>query len=204
MKINSIKRSFFSLTFIVLGLVASVAYAKELKSDELNYTIIVPDGWTITFQTSAGFSIASQDRKKTMTLLIREANFATLDSNSVAAIEQDFIKAGCTKVSSKSFSIDGIPAYEIVQSIGKVPFTSSYVDHVIIANKKLYNLEALHIGGDATQDSDVQEVLANFHFLQPPKPPSSSSFGRFGFLGITLAGIATVVIVFLVIRNRKT
>jgi hypothetical protein len=201
MKMKFIKHSIFRLTFILL---AAVASAKGLKSDELNYVVTIPDGWTVIFQNQAGFSAGSQDRKKTMTLFIQNANFTTLDSNSVVIVEQDFIKAGCTKVSSRSFLIDGIPAYEIVQSMGKAPFASSYVDHIIVANKKLYNLEALHIGGDVTQDSDVQEVLASFHFLRPPKPPSSSSFGRFGFWGITLAGIAIVVIVFLVIRKRET
>jgi hypothetical protein len=181
MKINSINRSFFGLTFVVLGLLASVACAKELKSDELNYVITIPDDWTVIFQNQAGFSTGSQDKKKTMTLLIQEANFATLDSNSIATLEQDFIKVGCTKVSSRSFSIDGILAYEIVQSMGKIPFASSYVDHIVIANKKLYNLEALHIGGDVVQDSDVQEGLASFHFLQPPKTTKFFQFWKTWF-----------------------
>jgi hypothetical protein len=127
---NFIKHSIFSLTFIFL---ASLASAKELKSDELNCGIIIPDGWTVVFQNQAGFSVASQDRKRTMTLLIRGADFSQLDSNSVAIIDRDFLKVGCTKISSRIFTIDGIPAYEIVQQIGKAPFASSYVDHIIIA-----------------------------------------------------------------------
>jgi predicted Zn-dependent protease len=196
MKMNFMKRLIFGLTFILL---ASVASAKELKSDELNYSITIPDGWTVTFQNSAGFSIASQDAKKTVTLIIRSVNIATLDSNSIAVFEQDMLKAGSPKVSSKNFTIDGVPAYETIHSIGKTPFESSLVIHQIIANHKLYNLQAMHGGGDVTQDSDIQGGLASFHFLQPPKP------SRFNFLGVKLivVGIIIAGITFWVIRSRK-
>ncbi len=178
----------------------SLASAKELKSDELNYVISVPDGWTVTFQNSVGFSVASPDGKRTTTLLIRNANFEKLDSNSVATIEQDFLKAGSEKVSSKNFAIDGIPAHEIVYRVGKAPFASWFVDYIIIANNKLYFLGAGYAGGDVTQDSEIQGGLASFHFLQQPK---SSRIGSLG-VKLTVVGIIIIGIVFWVIRSRKT
>ena len=196
MKMNPTEHLIFMFAFIFL---ASVASAKELKSDKLNYTFTIPDGWTVTFQNSVGFSVASPDRKKTMTLLIRSANFEKLDSNSVATIEQDFLKAGSEKVSSKNFTIDGIPAHEIVYRVGKAPFASWFVDYLIIANNKLYFLGAGYAGGDATQNSEIQGGLTSFHFLQQPKP------SRIGSLGVklTVVGIIIIGIVFWVIRSRK-
>jgi hypothetical protein len=197
MKMNFIKRLIFGLAFILL---ASVASAKELKSDELNYIFTVPDGWTVTFQNSVGFSVASPDGNKTMGLLVRNINFATLDSNSIAAIYETFpLKTGTEKISSRNFTIDGIPAYETVQRIGKVPYATTFIFRIIIANHKFYHLSAMHGGGDVTQDAEMLEGLASFHFLQPPKP------SRFNFLGVklTVAGIIIIGIVFWVIRSRK-
>jgi hypothetical protein len=198
MKTNSFKCWIICFTFILL---ASLAKAGDLKSDELNYVTTIPDSWTVTFQNSAGFSIASPDKKKTMTLLVRKADFATLDSNSIAAIEQGFLQAGSQKVSSKTFAVDGVPAYEIIVSIGKAPFATSFVNHVIIADGKLYSLQGMHMGGDVTQDSDIQGGLASFHFLQPPKPSASS---RFGSLGLKLAIPVTIIagLLFWVVRKR--
>jgi len=163
---NFIRHLIFSLAFILL---MSLASAKELKSDELNYAISVPDGWTVTFQNAVGFSIASPDGKQTMTLLIRNAGSATLDSTSIAEIEQGLLKAGSKKVSSKNFTIGGLPAYELVCSVGKTPFASTYVTHLTVANSKLYNLSAMHLGGNVLQDTELCKGLASFHFLQSPK-----------------------------------
>jgi len=195
-KMNFIRRSIFSLAFILL---VSLASAKELKSDELNYVITVPDGWTVDFQNSAGFSIQIPPGKKTVTLLIRNVSFATLDSNSLAVFQKDMLKAGSEKVSSTNFIINGVPAYETVQRIGKAPFASLFIYRSIIANNKLYFLGASYMNGDPTQDSEIQECLASFHFLQPPKP------SRFSFLGVklTVLGIIMAGIAFLVIRSRK-
>ena len=199
MKTNPIRYAIISLTFILL---ASLAKASDLKSDELNYVTIVPDGWTVTFQNEAGFSIASPDRKKTMTLLIRKVSYTTLDSDSIAAIEQDFLQAGSQKVSSRNFTIDGVPAYEIILSIGKAPFASSFVNHLIIADGKLYSLQGMHMGGDVTKDSDMQAGLASFHFLQPPKPLASSRFGSLR-LKLAIPGVIVIVgLLFWVVRRR--
>lgn len=136
-----------------------------------------------------------------MTLLVRKADFATLNSNSIAAIEQDFLQAGSQKVSSRTFAIDGVPAYEIILSIGKAPFASSFVNHVIIADGKLYSLQGMHMGGDVTRDSDIQGGLASFHFLQPPKPSASSRFGSLG-LKLAILGIIIVGLLFWMVRKR--
>lgn len=199
MKANPMKYSIIGLTFIFL---VSLVSASELKSDEHNYVISVPDGWTVTFQNAAGFSIASPDSKKTMTLLIRKVSYTTLDSDSIAAIEQMLVQAGSQKVSSRNFTIDGVPAYEIVLSIGKAPFASSFVNHLIIADGKLYSLQGMHMGGDFTQDSDISGGLASFHFLQPPKPSASS---RFGSLGLKLAiPVAIIVGLLWVVLKRAS
>jgi len=196
MKMNFIKRLIFGLAFILL---AAVASAKELKSDELNYIITIPDGWTVDFQNSAGFSIQIPPGKKTVTLLIRNAGFATQDSNSIAVFEKDLLKAGSEQVSSTNFTIDGVPAYETVQRIGKAPFASIFIYRLIIADNKLYFLSASYMNGDPTQDSEIQQCLASFHFLQPPKP------SRFNFLGmnLTVVGIIIAGIIFWAIRSRK-
>ena len=198
MKIKLVRNLCFSLAFI---LSAFSVFALELKSDDLNYAITIPDGWTLTFQNSAGFSVASQDTKKTITLLIRKVSSAVIDSNSIGEFERDMLKAGSQKVSSTNFTVDGVPAYETIHSIGKAPFASSFIVHSMIANHKLYHLQAMHGGGDVTQDSDMLEAFASFHFLQPPKPPGSFGFGSLG-VKIAILGII-IVAVFLVIRSRR-
>jgi hypothetical protein len=197
MKMNFIKRLIFGLAFILL---AAVASAKELKSDELNYVITVPDGWTVDFQNSVGFSIQIPPGKKVVTLLIRNIGSATQDSNSIAVFEKGLLKAGSEQVSSTNFTIDGVPAYETVQRIGKAPFASLFIYHLIIADHKLYFLAASYTNGDPTQDSEIQECLASFHFLRQPKLPMVGSLG----VKLTVVGIIVAGIVFWVIRSRKT
>ncbi len=186
------------MTFILL---ASLAPGEILKSDEHNYIITVPDAWTVTFQNSAGFSLASPDRQKTITLLISKVSYRTLDSKSIAQIEQMSAQAGAHKVSSRTFMIDAVPAYELLLSIGKAPYSSTFLNRAIIADRKLYSLGAMHGGGDVIQDADIQDGLASFHFLHPPKPPSSFGFGslvmKIAILGVIMVGV------FLVVRSRK-
>jgi predicted Zn-dependent protease len=191
-----IKRLIFSLAFILL---AAVASAKELKSDELNYGITVPDGWTVDFQNSAGFSIQIPSGKKVVTLLIRNVGFAMQDSNSIAVFEKDLLKAGSQQVSSTNFTIEGVSAYETVQRIGKAPYASLFIYRLIIADNKLYFLSASYMNGDPTQDSEIQQCLASFHFLQKPKPSMIGSLG----VKVSVVGIIIVGIVFWVIRSRK-
>ncbi|HEY1719019.1 MAG TPA: hypothetical protein VGH42_12100, partial [Verrucomicrobiae bacterium] len=174
--------------------------ALELKSNDFNYIVTIPDTWTVTFQNQAGFLIASPDGKKTMTLLIGNAKSAKLDPSSIAQYEQVMIQAGAQKVSSKMFTVDGVPAYEFIQRVGKAPYATVTVFHEIVANNKLYNLQSAIMGGDASQDSEMQEGLASFHFLQQPKPSMVGSLG----VKLTVVGIIMAGIVFWVIRSRKT
>lgn len=196
MKANFIKNIIIGLTSIFL---VSLASASELKSDELNYITAIPDGWTVTFQNEAGFSVASPDKKKTLTLLVRKGVSGKLDSDTISGIEQGLLQAGSQKVSSTNFMVDGIPAYEAMNSIGKAPFASSFVTFLIIADGKLYSLQGMHMGGDVTQDSDIQAALAGFHFLQPPKLSASSRFS----LMLAIPGILAIAgFLFWVVRKR--
>lgn len=200
MKTNPIKCSIVSLTFI---LAAPLASASELKSDEHNYAITVPNGWTVDFQNAAGFSINSPDKKKTVALLIHKVNDAVLESGAIAQFEQGLTQAGSQIVSSTNFTVDGVPAHETVYTIGKVPFASSSATLLTVADSKLYELGGMHSGGDVTRDSDVQEAFASFHFLQPPKPSASSKFGSLG-LKLAIPGVIIVGVLFWVVRKRAT
>jgi hypothetical protein len=200
MKMNFIRRSIFILVFIP----ASSIFALELKSDDLNYIVTIPGTWTIKSQDSTGFYIKSQDGKeREMFLAIVPAPFARLDSSYIAKFEQVLKNTRSLQlVSSRVFTIDGVPAYENIQRLGKPIVVSVQVEHQIIADGKFYGLTTEVIGGDATQDSELQEGLASFHFLHPPK----ISAGRFGFLGVklTVVGIIMAGIVFWFVRSRKT
>lgn len=136
-----------------------------------------------------------------MTLLIANARSEKLDSRFTTGIEQGFQRAGAQKVSSKMFAIDGVPAYEIVQRIGKPPYASVMADHLIIADGKFYTFHASVIGGDASKDSEMQDGLASFHFLHPPKPPGSFGFGS---PGVKIAILGVIIVgVFVVVRSRR-
>jgi hypothetical protein len=199
MKVNFIRRSIFSLVFI---LSASSVFALELKSDDLNYIITIPGIWTVKSQDSTGFYIKSQDGKERMFLAAGYAPFAKFDSNYIAQYEQVLQKNHHVQlISSKVFTIDGAPAYENIQRLGNGSFASVQVEHQIFADGRLYMLSTVVIGGDATQDSELQAGLASFHFLHTPKLSS----GKFGSLGVklTVVGIIIAGIVFLAIQRRK-
>lgn len=198
MKANPIKSTIISLTFTLL---ASLASAEVLKSDEHNYAITVPDSWSVTFQNSAGLSLASPDRKKTITLVLRKVSYTTLDSNSIAKVERGFIQAGAQKASSRSLTIDGIPAYEIALSMGKAPYGSTFLARQIVADGKLYSLQGMHLGGDVMQDADIQAGLDSFHFLQPPKPSTSSKSISLGLM-LAIGGVIVVGLLFWEVRRR--
>ena len=186
MKSNFIRHWIIGIAFI---LITSITKASELKSDELNYKITVPDGWKVDFQNSAGFSIDSPESPptKTITLIIsRNVDFETINSNSIASIKNEFLKTGSREVSSTNFSVDEIPACKIVGWVGKSPFASSFIFQAMLADKKLYCLQASHFRGDISRDSDVQEAIASFHFLRSAKLLNSSSF-KFGSLGLKFA-----------------
>ena len=197
MKPNFIRCLFFSLAFI---LSASSIFAIELKSDDGNYIVTVPGTWTVSFQNQSGFSISSSDGSRTMTLITANIGSGKLDSSYITEFEQKLLKAGLKKISSRMFTIDGVPAYEIIQRSGKAQYASVMVDHQIIANSKLYGLHASVMGGDATRDSEMQAGLASFHFLQQPKPSRVGSLG----VKLTVVGIIIAGIVFFVVRSRTT
>ncbi len=199
MNTKLIRYSFFSLAFI---LSAFSSLALDLKSEDLNFTITIPDTWTVKSQDQTGFYIESQDGKRSVGLVIVPAPFARFDSSYIAKYEQVLKKVHHLElVSSKVFTIDGVPAYENIQRIGKAPNASVKVEHQMFADGRLYQLDLMALGGDATQDSDMQAGLASFHFLHQPKPPSIFGFGslavKLAILGVIVAGI------FFVVRSRR-
>jgi hypothetical protein len=194
---HPIKYTVICLTSILF---ASLASAEVLKSDEHNYGITVPEGWTVDFQNSAGFTIHSPDKKKNVVLLIRKGA-TKLDPASMSQFEQGMSQAGAQTVLSTNLTLDGIPAHETVQTIGTAAFATSVVILMSVADGKYYHLQGMHFGGDVTRDSDIQEAFASFHFLQPPKPSVSSRFGSPGMM-LAVAGVIIVGLLFWVVWKR--
>ena len=150
----------------------------------------------------AGFSIASPDKMKSVTLLVSKVDSSRLDADSISEIEQGLLQGGSERLSSRHFAVDGIPAYETVHRAGKPPFASSFVSHLIIAGDRLYTLQGMHIGGDVARASDLQQALASFHFLQPPSSLPRSSTRGSGFLWVV--GILLCAgLLFWVLRRRS-
>ena len=199
MNTNLIRYSFFGLAFILF---AFSSLALDLKSEDLNFTFTIPGTWTVKSQDQTGFYIKSQDGQRSVNLAIVPAPFARFDSSYIAKYEQALKKVHHLQlVSSRVFTIDGVPAYENIQRLGEASIVSMEVEHQIFADGRLYGLSTVFIGGDATQDSELQAGLASFHFLHKQKPP-----GIFGFasLGVKLAILGVIIfIVFLVIRSRR-
>ncbi len=192
-----IRFSSFALIFS-----AFTAFALELKSDDLNYIFTIPGTWTVKSQDHTGFYIESQDGNRNVNLVTMATPFARFDSNYIAKYEQVLKKIHHLQlVSSRLFTIDGVPAYENIQRFGEGRIVSVKVEHQIFADGRLYQLEGVVIGGDATQDSELQAGLASFHFLHPPK----HSVWRLGLIGVNLAIPAIIIagIVFVVIRSRR-
>jgi hypothetical protein len=199
MNTNLVRYSLFGLAFIFS---AFSSLALDLKSEDLNFTFTIPGNWTVKSQDQTGFYIKSQDGKRSVSLAIVPAPFARFDSSYIAKYEQVLKKVHHLQlVSSRVFTIDGAPAYENIQRTGEAPNASVQVEHQMFADGRLYMLSTVFIGGDATQDSEMQAGLASFHFLHQPKPPGIFGFGS---LGVKLAILGVVIVgVFLVIRSRR-
>ncbi|MBE0545702.1 MAG: hypothetical protein IH623_30590 [Verrucomicrobia bacterium] len=196
------KANFIGSSLVGLAVVLSVSPvpARELRSDDLNYAITIPDGWTVVFQSGTGFSIASPDQSRTITLLVSKAGSGALDSDTLAEIQRGLLLTGSEKVSDRKFTVDGASAYETIHRFGKPPFASSFVGHLILASGKLYNLQGTHLGGDAAHAADIQAGLSSFRFLRAPKPPASSGVRRSHVLWIS--GVLLVGLMFWVLRKR--
>jgi len=194
------KKFILRVSLVILAFIcfASRAMALDLQSEEANYKVSIPGTWKLTFQNQAGFSVTGTNTSRSMTLLIANARSGKLDASTTAAIEKGFQRAGMEKISSRLFTIDGIPAYEVVQRIGKSPHATVMVDHQIIADNKLYAFHASIMGGDASADADMQEGLNSFHFLRPPQPPSSTTFdlpyAKTTVLGVLIVGAVVLAL----------
>ena len=188
-----------SLTFIFS---AASTFAVELKSDALNFTITIPDTWTVKSQDQTGFYVKSQDGNRDMNLAVIRAAFAKLDSDYITKYEQILKQTRHLQlVSSGVFTNDGVQVYENIQRIGEGSAASVKVERQILADGRFYSLTAVRFGGDATQDPEIQAALTSFHFLRTPKPGGAFGFGIAG----TLAVLAVIiVVVFFVVRSRQT
>jgi hypothetical protein len=196
---NIIIRLFnFAFIFFIVS-----AYAAELKSDDLNYTIAVPGTWTVKSQDQTGFYVKSQDGNRALNLVVIRATFATLDSSYISRYEQVLSQTrNLQLISSRMFTIDGVPAYENIQRLGEGKVSSVEIERQMLADGRFYSLSAVMFGGDATQDSEVQAELASFHFMHSPK--YSGVFG-FSSLGVKVAILGVIIaVIFLVIRSRRT
>ena len=177
-------------------------FAAELKSDDLNFTITVPDTWTVKSQDQTGFYVKSQDGSRDMNLAVIRATFARLDSSYIAKYEQVLKQTRHLQlVSSRVFTNDGVQVYENIQRIGEGSAASVKVERQILADGRFYALSAVRFGGDATQDAEIQAALGSFHFLHQPKPPGMFGYSslalKLAILGVIIAGV------FLVIRSRR-
>lgn len=168
-------------------------FGLDLSSAEGIYTVKIPGNWKVTFQNQAGFSITGTNVSRTMTLIIGNVRSGRLDASTIASLDRGFQSGGAQILSSKMFAIDGVPAYEIIQRLGKRPYASVMVYHYIIADKKLYLFSASVIGGDASTDTEMREGLASFHFIHPPALPSA-----FGFRPLQIVLVILTVIIVLV------
>jgi hypothetical protein len=193
---NTIIR-FLSLTF-TFSVVS--AFAVELKSDSLNYTITIPDTWTIKSQDQTGFYAKSQDGNRDINLAVIRATFARLDSSYISSYEQVLKQTHHLQlVSSRVFTNDGVRVYENIQKIGEGSAASVKVECQILADGRFYNLSAVRFGGGTTQDPEIEAALTSFHFLHTPKPGGVFGFALAGILAV-LAVI--IVAVFIVVRSR--
>ena len=178
------------LLFSYVFLSTLLASAEEFKSDELNYAMLIPSGWAVTFQNSAGFSVASADKREIVTLLIPNEYVTSLSSDSISSMVKGFLAAGCREVSRTNFLIGRVLAYRLAGFVGKKkPSASAFIFQMMLADHRLYCLHGCHFGGDISEDSEIQEAIASFHFLRQPEPPQIFGLGRSNLLSLGALGI---------------
>jgi hypothetical protein len=213
-----VRRDASILMVLLMGVVAGAG--QEQTFNDYNCAITQPTGWILSTNPTppAGtfvVNISDPGRTRGLVLVIQNEPKPTqpLDSFFVASYERGLQARGGEKpISTRFMEIGGVKAYERVANAVIKGRDATTVWHLIVTDTCVYTVESIRFDGPVLEDSEIQEALASFRFITPPKAPVLSPeragyeigymIGRYGPL--VVLGIAVIAgCVFAIIKVSK-
>lgn len=192
-----------------------VARGAEWKSEALNCFLRVPDedGWRITEQPPVAGAVASvtaQDAGgvRRAALLIWKLPYrrTAIGPEFIKDFEHAFFRPPLEKLSGRTRSVQGIPAYEAVGVAQKDGQASYSLACVVLANGHAYRLDVVAAGVDVRSDEKAMRVVHGFGFIRPPQALGAQDpavAARQRTTGVVLFLIGVIVLIFVLKLSRR-
>ena len=157
------------------GYVLGAAETGEWLSDELNCALTLPIGadWTTLTPPSPAVKAVAQTRDGSSSVILVVTPLpdksTKLDDKFIKGFDGGYFPPGKSKkLSGVQLVIRGVPAYK---SAGELYIGEKIVRRSMtlwIADGKVYQLTAMKLGADPTEDAAIRACLSSFRFLKQP------------------------------------
>lgn len=185
----------YLLRIVVACLICgAMAFAEEWKSTTLNCALDLPAGWEADPEAPTEF--ASADGQTQLALLVStNAGFQAVNPLFVKTFEHTLRMADGLNISTRELEHGGLPACEATYDVVLDDEPVRAITRVIIAEGRIYNLQAISFSGDVTTNADVKKLFASFRFLPSLEDPitSKESTGRFSNRNLELLLVIVVI-----------
>lgn len=195
------------LAFFLLSACSVVAQEKTFP--EYNCAITPPAGWhqMTNLPPQKVFCAGFRNSSETLLLMLIIADVhklsGPLDDQTVDGIEKGLESSGMGKRDSGKFiEIAGIKSYERTGHVLAQGKNSSTITQMVLADGKLYSINAMRTDGSASDDPTIRAALGSFRFITPPSP-SPSATDRTAYTIGKYVGIVLVGLIGVVLRQRR-
>ncbi len=186
--------------------------AMEQQFVEDNCAITIPDTWQAMTNFSpqpgviAVYCDATGNRRMIFQVINKKPS-GPIDGGFVPEFEKGYQESGGGPfLSGKYIEVDGIKGYECTSSLVAHGKNISTMILLVPGEDRYYNIQALRLDGDASEDTEIRQVIDSFRFIHPFVPtyvPSAAY--RMGQLSVKLMVIiAGVFFVIYVVRSSLT
>ncbi|MBN1809101.1 MAG: hypothetical protein JW909_08525 [Planctomycetes bacterium] len=189
------------------------ARALEWRSERYNCVIVLPDGsgWQPMDDSEKprpyAFMARNLQAAATFSVLVanRSDRFPVLDEEYIARFEKGALGNGGEKLSGRTFSFRGVPAYQLAVRPPTEGFETRMVGLVFMAGDYTYSLNVF-LAGDNPDAARCDEFFESFNFIQPPDPavPAVQKYAALRrILRMAISALTMVLVAGLVIRALK-
>jgi hypothetical protein len=203
-------------TILMVGVLclplSTISPAAEWTSAEFNCAIVFPDSLQQTPPPQPSVKATARSSGGDRFIIVSvldppQPGVDRVDRQFLAGARDVILKNGGEVASDRLLENGGVPACELVSrvTLGGKPVSMKTLS--LVAEGKMYSVQAISATGDVAADSELTECLRSFRFLRPPKIPNrfsvqaSSSAYRTGLWTGRLA--PTLLLVLLVIYAIK-
>ena len=195
---------------VFLGLIQEPsAWAAEWRSETINCAITFPETWREPVPPGGNVRALYQsaDGTKTVALLVEPVaspGLTRVDPKFNEEFKRAFASGKGAVLAARDIQLAGLPAYEVLGRTALGIYSVSIVVRVVIADGRVYQLQASKTGSGVLQDAELQQCLGSFRFLQPPRSPSLTGLAEWpaALIAIGLAGLAAIGGLIFVLARR--